>query len=290
MAADLSQRVSITRRDDELGRWMVATCVPCAALAPFVATYWYGEGEVFYQRDRILPGLSSYLLINLGPTQYRIEPGPPERRIPFRDVWYSGLHQTPIETEAPHGNALLGVAFHAAGARPILGADAGELADRITPLTDLLGDFSARLRGALLELDDPLQRFALIEGWLLARLDRRRTPHRLVQWALTRMAESEGQVAVEVLARDAGVSRKHLGDLFRRDVGHNPKSLMRLLRFQSALKLLSNRHDVPWVELAALCGYYDQSHLTRDFQAFSGFAPGAFVRQARPDGGSVVVT
>ncbi len=80
-------------------------------LSEIVASMWFGEGKVAYQRDRILPSGQSQLLINLGPPQYRIEPGPPEVRVPFVDVWYSGLHQGPIDTEAPHGNALLGVAF-----------------------------------------------------------------------------------------------------------------------------------------------------------------------------------
>ena len=82
---------------------------------------WFGEGKTAYQRDRILPSGQSQLLINLGPPQYRIEPGPPEVRVPFVDVWYSGLHQGPIDTEAPHGNALLGVAFSARGTFPWLG-------------------------------------------------------------------------------------------------------------------------------------------------------------------------
>src|SRR5262245_63816988 len=104
MQTTVSQRTQVFERDDELGRWTVATCLPHPELAPFINTYWYGAGEIHYRRDRILPNAGSFLLINLGPTQFRIEPGPPERRVPFRDVWYSGVHQSPIETEAPQGS------------------------------------------------------------------------------------------------------------------------------------------------------------------------------------------
>jgi AraC-like DNA-binding protein len=103
------------------------------------------------------------------------------------------------------------------------------------------------------------------------------------------LAHDEGQRTVEDLAVEAGVTRKYLADLFRRDVGISPKAIARVYRFQSALKILAGRERVPWVELAAHCGYYDQSHLTRDFKAFSGFTPGEFVRMARPDATSVVV-
>lgn len=289
MSAAISDRIAVSARDDLLGRWRVATCRPSPALAPFVASYWFGEGQVFYRRDRILPGGASFLLINLGPTQYRIEAGPPERRVPFRDIWYSGQHEQPIETEAPHGNALLGVAFQSAGARCMLHVDATELAHRIVPLEDLLGTGVLRLRERLLQMPSDPERFAELERWLLSRLDPRRAPHRLSTWAVAAMHQREGQGSVEALARQAGVSGKYLGNLFRRDIGLSPKSLARVLRFQSALRLLAGRTTVPWVALADHCGYYDQSHLTRDFQTFSGFAPGAFVRQARPDGQSVVV-
>ncbi len=267
----------------------MASCEPCPALRAHVATLWFGEGTVSYKRDRILPTTDSFLLINLGRPQYLIETGPPQRSIPFRDVWYSGLRDSPIETEAPHGSCLLGVAFRAAGGRPWLHVDAEQTAGRVLGLADLLGDGVLALREALLECEDIGRRFALVEAWLLARLRDRYVPHALVPWALERIAASRGQLRVDDLAREAGISRKHLGNLFRRDVGLGPKTLARIHRFKSAIGLLAGRDNVPWVELAAHCGYYDQSHLIRDFRNYSGFAPGEFVRQARPDGGSVVV-
>jgi AraC-like DNA-binding protein len=289
MDADLRSRLHVHHQDDALGRWTVAWCAPLPALRSLVATIWYGEGQVSYQRDRILPTGGSQLLVNLGPTQYRIEAGPPERRIPFEDVWYSGLHQSPIDTEAPHGNALLGVAFHAAGTRPWLGVDANELSERITPLADILGRGALALREALLAERSLEARIATLEAWLLSRLDPRRAANPLLAWATARIEASRGQVAVDALAREAGVSRKHLAGLFRRQVGLGPKSLARVHRFSAAVAMLAGRRQVPWAALAQQCGYYDQSHLVRDFRTFSGLSPGEFVRHAMADGSSLVI-
>lgn len=289
MNENLRSRLCVHSHDDALGRWTVAWCRPHAALQPHVAAIWYGEGSVSYARDRILPSASSYLLVNLGPPQYLIDRGPPERRIPFVDVWYSGLHQTPIDTEAPHGNALLGVAFRASGGRPWLHADADRLADRVVPLADVLGDGVLGVRERLLEARGLEARFALMERWIAGRLSGRHRVHAAVSLALERIERSAGRVAVETLTRETGVSRKYLSELFRREIGHTPKALARVLRFRSAIGLLTGVERVPWVELAAHCGYYDQSHLIRDFRAFSGFAPGEFVRHARPDGDSIVL-
>ena len=71
--------------------------------------------------------------------------------------------------------------------------------------------------------------------------------------------------------------------------GLSPKAHARVQRFRAALALLGRSERVPWAELAVGCGYYDQSHLLRDFRAFSGCSPGEFVRHARPDADSIVV-
>ena len=63
--------------DSILGQWCIETRVPRPQLAEVIEMLWYGEGRVNYLRDRILPSGGAYLLVNLGPTQYRIDPGPP---------------------------------------------------------------------------------------------------------------------------------------------------------------------------------------------------------------------
>jgi len=251
---------------------------------------WFGEGKTAYQRDRILPSAQSQLLINLGPPQYRVEPGPPERRVPFIDVWYSGLHQGPIDTEAPHGNALLGVAFSARGAFPWLGEPMDGFTDRIVPLADALGDGALRLRERLLNTPTLEARFVCVEQWLLARLERRAAIHPVVRWAADRIAASGGRAAIEDLASQSGFTRRYLATLFQRQVGVPPKSLARIHRFRSSLaRLTASDAPVPWVSLAERCGYYDQSHLINDFRRFTGLSPVELARRERPDSQSIVL-
>ncbi|MBL8299499.1 MAG: AraC family transcriptional regulator [Rhodanobacteraceae bacterium] len=273
--------------DSPLGAWDIAMRRPHPVLRPHVLQLWHGVGRVSYERDRILPQARSYLLINLGPPQYLFLPGPPEVRVVFDDIWFSGLHEGPIETSAPHGNVLLGVAFSASGAAALLPWSQAELANRTGPLHELIGDAALRLRERLLNTASVAGRLALVEDWLLDTCISGRSIHPLVHWTLARIHQSGGCVRAEELAREAGCSRRYLGTLVSRSVGLPPKSLARIYRFQQALTRIRTTGD--WAQLAAECGYYDQSHLIRDFQQFSGLAPVAFARSAQPDPGSIVV-
>ncbi|MDF3020484.1 MAG: hypothetical protein K0Q92_1787 [Steroidobacteraceae bacterium] len=283
-------RLQTFTHSSPIGHWSVSVWQPDPRLAEIIASMWFGEGKVAYQRDRILPSGQSQLLINLGPPQYRIEPGPPEVRVPFNDVWYSGLHQGPIDTEAPHGNALLGVAFTARGVFPWLGERMDGLSDRIIALADAVGDGALALRERLLNTSSLEGRFKLVERWLISRLRPRAIVHPAVRWAVDRIAASGGRVPIEELAVQTGFSRKHLGNLFQQQVGLSPKSLARVHRFRGALEMLNRSNgEVPWAALAEQCGYYDQSHLINEFRRFTGLSPVELAGRDRPDTGSVVL-
>ena len=282
-------RITHYHHRDALGEWTLATCEPHPALRGAIQALWYGEGQISYQRDRILPSLNAYLLINLGPPQYQILPGPPEQRVPFRDIWFSGLHQRPIDTEAPHGNALLGIALHPAGLRPWLSADLRHTGDQVLPLSDLLGDGVLALREALLNRRDLVERFDCVQHWLLQRWRDQRQIDPALQQLLRHIEGSAGQLRLEAAAEALGLSRKHLSRRCLEQTGMTPKALARICRFRAAVSWLQRQDRVPWTDLALRCGYADQAHLIRDFRHFSGLTPGEFLRHAQPDSGSIVI-
>jgi AraC-like DNA-binding protein len=284
------RRLQTFTHQSPIGHWSVSVWQTDPRLADIVSSMWFGEGKTAYQRDRILPSGQSQLLINLGPPQYRVESGPPEVRVPFVDVWYSGLHQGPIDTEAPHGNALLGVALNARGSFPWLGERMDGLSDRIIALADALGDGALRLRERLLNTPSLPARFRVVERWLLARLKPRMVVHPAVRWAVDRLEATGGRMSIEELATQTGFTRKHLGNLFQQQVGLSPKALARVHRFRRAMEILNRANgQVPWAELADACGFYDQSHLINEFRRFTGFSPVELARRDRPDGQSVVL-
>lgn len=285
----ISQRLQVHRHESSLGSWTEARALPHPALAPFVSLLWYGEGTTFYTEDRILPQGSAHLLINLGPAQYLTRhPDGRRVRIPFRDMWLSGPQTSYLDTEAPFGTALVGVAFRPHGAYPVFGLAQTEIAGRVLALADVVGDAVAGLAAQLEELRSASTRLELVESWLLMRLRRHHRTHPVVPYLVGRIASSRGKLRVRDMARDTGFSRMHLSRLFLREVGLSPKRLARLHRFHAALNRLE-AGSIDWAELALDCGYYDQSHLSRDFRDFAGRSPDELLKSPRPDDWTLVV-
>jgi AraC-like DNA-binding protein len=289
MSRAFDTATTLSEHDSALGRWTIAQRRVHPALQGIVTQLWHGAGRVAYQRDRILPRTQSYLLINLGPPQYMVLRGEPEVRVAFDDIWFSGLSDQPIDTEAPHGNVLLGVAFTAVGAATLLRMPQHEIANWTGSFADVAGADAARLRQRLLDLADPAERLAAVEAWLLERCVSGARIHPLVAWAVQRIADSGGQMRTTAIARAAGCSRKHLASLFRERVGFAPKTLARIQRFHAVVADVGGAERVDWSEIASRFGYSDQSHLIHEFRQFAALTPGEYLACARPDGVSIVL-
>ncbi|MXQ10143.1 helix-turn-helix transcriptional regulator [Microvirga makkahensis] len=76
------------------------------------------------------------------------------------------------------------------------------------------------------------------------------------------------------LARLAGLSRSHFIRAFAKETGFTPHAYLVDRRFRAASRLLS-RGEAPG-DVAAVCGFFDQSHLNRVFKARMGVTPGTY--------------
>ena len=107
----------------------------------------------------------------------------------------------------------------------------------------------------------------------------RRIPSELT-WAWETLECSHGQVSIAAIARAIGWSERHLINRFRTYFGVRPKETARRLRFSHAFNLVTTHSTGDLSAIAAQAGFSDQSHMTREFQAFCGLTPGV-VRTAR---------
>jgi len=82
-------------------------------------------------------------------------------------------------------------------------------------------------------------------------------------------------VTVADMASAAGVSERRLERLFKKYIGLSPKYYARIIRFNYIFQLIKSKEN-SWAEIVCQSGYYDQSHFTHNFKAFTGEDPSAY--------------
>ncbi|MET7479493.1 helix-turn-helix domain-containing protein [Streptomyces sp. NPDC005648] len=119
-------------------------------------------------------------------------------------------------------------------------------------------------------------RFALLDD-VLVRWSRAGAPSsaRVVR-AWSELVRTWGAVPVRSLADEVGWSVRQLENRFREQIGLGPKVAARVLRLQRARRLLAE--GCGQAETAAVCGFYDQAHLSGEFRAMTGCTPREFTR------------
>jgi AraC-like DNA-binding protein len=224
-----------------------------------------------------LPSPDLTVVLSLG-ERMRMSAMPDPRQSPAAfGALAGGLHTRP--GIIAHDGELCGIELDItpAGARAMLGVPAGELGGIVVHLEDVLGRDGAELLEALAEQPTWRARFALIERFFRARLDRLRPagPELAEAWRLIVAGGGRGRV-VDV-AGAVGWSRRHLQERFAAEYGVGPKELARIARFHRSKRLLqSGRPNL--AEVAAACGYSDQSHLAREWNQLAGCPPSHWMR------------
>jgi AraC-like DNA-binding protein len=183
----------------------------------------------------------------------------------------AGLTRGPARITSTGGALCVQVNFTPLGAFRFHGIPLRDLADRIVPLDDLAPDIRA-LRERLGDLTRPSDRLDLLERFVTLRIAVGPEPPPAIARAFGALRSSGGTLPVGAVAAGVGWSRQHLSARMSETLGLGPKALSRILRFGCARQMAA-AGGAGWAEIAAACGYADQSHLVREFRALGGASP-----------------
>ncbi|MGD1919201.1 MAG: helix-turn-helix domain-containing protein, partial [Pleurocapsa sp.] len=171
---------------------------------------------------------------------------------------------------------MLAVVFYPYALRAFLPNLVSEFTDRSISLNDLFPAETNILEERIIEANSVRSRILLIENFLLKRLTILNS-FSITKEAVNIITKVNGQITVGEMANKLNLSKRQLERIFLADVGISPKKLGRIIRFNTSIKLFSLVE--PLTALAYEAGYFDQSHLVRDFREFSGLSPKEFFRQ-----------
>jgi len=256
---------------------------PASPLSSFIDQFWYLRGYVpDRKRQSALPTGSIDLTFNLATDDLWVFANAADRVGEcFDGAVVHGAQSRYFVLDARRDVHVIGVHFLPGGGAALLGVSAQELTDRHVALSDLWGARAHTLRAQLLEAPTPAAKFALLELAMLeqygrARLRPQRFVHPAISFALRGMRTAPTDLRIAQIQTSTGYSPRRFTTLFTDAVGLTPKLYSRINRLRSVVERVARGGEVAWADLASEYGYYDQSHLTRDFREFSGVTPGEY--------------
>ena len=242
-------------------------CRPSLPLAASIRSLWYAcAPDLPHERERVLPNGCIQIVISLAADALTDCDGDTLTPLPAAIlVGARGRYEVVHTRDMAE---LAGIVFRPGGLGPWLQQPADRFFEQSVALDDVwpVQDMRDRLR----EAGTPSHKLALLDALLVERLRGRELRMRpAIQCALAGLTRN----SVRQTALAVGLSERRLHQIFREDAGLSPKLWSRVYRFQKALAALHSGEETRWDRLALDCGYFDQSHFSNDFRAFSGIDP-----------------
>lgn len=174
---------------------------------------------------------------------------------------------------------LLGIRFRPRGCRVLLGTPMSKLPEQPLPIADVFNREAKELEDALFEIPGAEDKIKRIEKWLIQQYSKNDLRHHWEWDWLDKLMQSSGSVPLQTLLPESDGNYKRVQRFFRDQLGITPKSLARMLRMDAIHQELrmNNQAKVDWMSLVVKYGFYDQSHLIREFQQLTGHSPEQFV-------------
>jgi AraC-like DNA-binding protein len=164
----------------------------------------------------------------------------------------------------------LGAAFRPGAAPQLLRTPASALVDEHVALDAVAPRLAARLDERVGDAHDLREALAALAEELALALRASSAPDPAVRHAVGLL--DRGTATIAQIAHRAFVSERELQRRFAEHVGYGPKTLQRVLRFQRFLEKIA----LPGIDLAgaaALAGYADQAHLSRETRRLADLTP-----------------
>jgi AraC-like DNA-binding protein len=249
--------------------------VPSFPLNRFIAGFTYYKGyTAAHSIDRYLPNGNVEIIINLTDTpKYIYDNNTLTELQACKKVWISGIRRGFISIPSGTGSEMFIIEFKKGMAQSFLGRPLTEITGQVIEGELVLNRIFLEMRERLLNQQSPMIMFLIAEKMLNVEFHGKLTINPFVEFAVNSIVANPAGLTIKNIAHKTGYSSKHLIKMFSGHVGVNPKSFLRIIRFQKAIQEIETQGNINWISLADECGYYDQAHFISNFKEFSGFTP-----------------
>ncbi len=109
------------------------------------------------------------------------------------------------------------------------------------------------------------------------RLNDEKTINIIVKNTVDSLLFTNGSASINSILKDDLSKRRQLERNFKKQIGVSPKQLGKVIRLQTALKMILNQKSENLTNIAYENEYFDQAHFIKDFREFTGINPKEFL-------------
>ena len=234
---------------------------PCVELETYIHSFWELKGgDSDNQWDRIFPDGCPGIVINLG------GPCKTDNGLVIMDygkTYVVGAMTSFKDSFMDRNTNLLGVCL-----KPAAFSSFYNYAPQ-NELTDHTFEFDLRHSFDIGKIhNDPN---AYLNRYFL---NRKRNIDPLLQSVLNDIHISKGNLNIYEISKRNFTTVRQLERIFKTQIGLTPKGYARIIRFRSALSMLSDINQKKSIsDIAFECGFYDHAHLTNEIKRLTGITP-----------------
>lgn len=254
--------------------WRIFKYPPRNRLSRHIEYYWLiTEGIRKTSRISIYPNGGVGLVFNFG--------GPLllDEITVGKGLFFDGASARTIHL-CPVGNAnMLGIRFRPGGFNRFFAIDLGKLHNIFGKLDSVDHQFPDRCLEAIALFSTDEEKIAAIETWLMCNYSE--PDDTILQMeSIVNAITTDRYFDLPSCLHDMHVDIRRFQRLFKKEVGMSPRKLTRILRADSARRLLISNSGLSFLDIAYKCGYYDQAHFNRDFKRVFGNTPSTYRKNA----------
>ena len=251
------------------------TIPPPDSLKPFVRCFWvleheFGESEQSYVYRSIADSCVEMVFHYRADFNELVTTGSPHN-------WRSGIHfqsdhYTRFQTNQIFG--IFGVYIYPFAIPWLFNVSSSETSNDMLSMDIFLGSEGCELEEQIMLAADNCKRVEILSGFLEKRFLNSCLKDGAIACAVKHVIHSNNPDTVAQLASRFNLSTRQFDRKFKEYAGFSPKTYLRLVRLNKALK--QHHSNKPLTQIAYECGYYDQSHFIHDVKAFTGYHPGFY--------------
>lgn len=238
-----------------------------------IECYWtVNDEDTVPAKQKIIPDGFTEIIFHFGDS-YRINLGGRWQR--QAKSLLAGQIKGNFYLENTGATDIIGVKLKPAAVAQLFGVNMKLFTDRVVELKQAVGGKMKEVESIIRKSDDTDERLKFINDFFTDSCRNYPNDHP-VDKALDMIVAKKGMISVSDICKELSMGDRYIQQLFQKYVGLSPKFFARIIRFSYIFQLIKENNP-DWAGVVYEAGYYDQSHFIRNFKAFTGEDPTAYI-------------